>query len=85
MFFGSLSDPDVLEPSFPTLLAVFWLAILPNCRMAANSCATGCISGNVVASRTVITDDCPAWTFLVSLGLIRGLVVAVAGTDLVGG
>ena len=52
--------------------------------MTASSCAAGCISGNAVASRTVVTEDYPAWTLLVSLGLTRGSVVAVVGTDSVG-
>ena len=52
--------------------------------MTASSCAAGCISGNAVASRTVVTDDCPAWILLVSLGLTRGSVVAVTVTESVG-
>ena len=37
-----------------------------------------------MASRTVVIDDCPAWTLLLSLGLTRGSVVDVAGTDSLG-
>ena len=39
--------------------------------MAANSCATGGISENLVASRIVVTDDFPFWIRLVSFGFTR--------------
>ena len=52
--------------------------------MAASSSTAGGISGNAVASLTIVTDDFPGSTLLVSLGLTRGSFVAVTSTDSVG-